>query len=262
MLTTDYVPGAPNWLDLGAPDTDAAVAFYQGLLGWSFESAGPEAGGYGFFTRDRKTVAALGPLTEQNARSAWTPYFHTPDADATAASVEMAGGAVVVAPFDVFHEGRMAHFADPGGARFAVWQPGKTAGLELVNDPGSLCWTELHSPDPVVALAFYHAVFGWDAEDVSFPGGTYTVLSTSGAGKDGAFGGVAKLQEGHSTPAQWLPYIQVTDCDGVVTKGQELGGSVLMPAFSAEGVGRMAWLTDVAGAPFGVLTSEGEDGGG
>ncbi|MBL1102492.1 VOC family protein [Streptomyces coffeae] len=262
MLTTDYVPGAPNWLDLGAPDTDAAAAFYQALLGWSFESAGPEAGGYGFFKRDRKTVAALGPLTEQGARAAWTPYFHTPDADATAKSVEQAGGGVAVAPFDVFDEGRMAQFTDPGGARFAVWQPGRTAGLELVTEPGSLCWTELHSPDPAAALTFYRAVFGWDTEEMSFPGGTYTVFSTAGAGKDGSFGGVAQLQEGHSTPPQWLPYIEVTDCDRVVAKGQELGGSVLMPAMSAEGIGRMAWLTDVAGAPFGVITSESPDSGG
>jgi uncharacterized protein len=255
MLTTDYVPGAPNWLDLGASDTDAAVAFYNGLLGWSFESAGPEAGGYGFFKRDRKTVAALGPLTEQGARAAWTPYFHAPDAEGTAISVEQAGGSVRIAPFDVFHEGRMAQFSDPHGARFAVWQPGKTAGLEAVSEPGTLCWAELHSPDPGKARGFYHAVFDWDTEEMSFPGGSYTVLSTAGGRKERTFGGIAQLQEGHSTPPQWLPYFEVTDCDIVVTKSQDLGGSVLMPAMSAEGIGRMAWLTDVGGAPFGVITS-------
>ncbi|MEU7241323.1 VOC family protein [Streptomyces sparsogenes] len=53
-------------------------------------------------------------------RAAWTPYFHTPDADATAALVTEAGGTVRAAPFDVFDEGRMAQFTDPGGARFAV----------------------------------------------------------------------------------------------------------------------------------------------
>ncbi|MET7932441.1 VOC family protein [Streptomyces sp. NPDC005322] len=259
MLTTDYVPGAPNWLDLGAPDIEAAVAFYSGLLGWTFESAGPEAGGYGFFKRNRKTCAAVGPLTEQGARAAWTPYFHTPDAEATAKTVERAGGTVRLAPFDVFDEGRMAQFSDPGGARFAVWQPGKTAGLELVNEPGSLCWTELHSPDPAGARDFYRTVFGWETEEMSFPGGTYALLSPAGAGKEGSFGGIAQLQEGHSTPPQWLPYFEVADCDRVVAKGQELGGSVLMPAMSAEGIGRMAWLTDVGGAPFGVITSAGPE---
>lgn len=49
MLGTDFTTGSPNWLDLGSPDTDAAVAFYGAVLGWEFASAGPEAGGYGFF---------------------------------------------------------------------------------------------------------------------------------------------------------------------------------------------------------------------
>jgi uncharacterized protein len=48
MLTTDYASGAPNWLDLGCPDTAAAAAFYGAVFGWDFQSAGPEAGGYGF----------------------------------------------------------------------------------------------------------------------------------------------------------------------------------------------------------------------
>lgn len=44
MLTTDYVPGTPNWIDLGATDTDAAVAFYSAVFGWTFRSAGPGPG--------------------------------------------------------------------------------------------------------------------------------------------------------------------------------------------------------------------------
>src|ERR1044072_8070564 len=102
---------------------------------------------------DRRRPPAAPPAA--GPRSAWPPYFQTSDADATARSVEQAGGHVRAAPFDVFDEGRMGQFTDPGGARFAVWQPGKTAGLEAVTEPGSLCWTELHSPAPAVARAFY-----------------------------------------------------------------------------------------------------------
>ena len=57
MLTTRFVNGAPNWLDVGTPDIDGAISFYGGLFGWQFQSAGPEAGGYGFFQLDGKTVA-------------------------------------------------------------------------------------------------------------------------------------------------------------------------------------------------------------
>jgi predicted enzyme related to lactoylglutathione lyase len=91
MLSTDYVPGAPNWVDLGTPDIDAAAAFYGAVFGWQFQSAGPDAGGYGMFTLDGKTIAAGGPLTEQGAAPSWTVYFHTADADATAEAVTKAG---------------------------------------------------------------------------------------------------------------------------------------------------------------------------
>ena len=154
MLSTNYVPGAPNWVDLGTPDVDAAAAFYGAVFGWKFQSAGPDAGGYGMLTLDGKTVAAVGPLTEQGAAPSWTIYFHTADADATASAVTAAGGTVRSGPFDVFTAGRMAHFSDPAGALFAVWQPGDINGLDAVTDPGTLCWTELHTPDQAAAKAF------------------------------------------------------------------------------------------------------------
>ena len=32
MLSTDYVPGAPNWVNLKTPNIDAAVAFYSAVF--------------------------------------------------------------------------------------------------------------------------------------------------------------------------------------------------------------------------------------
>ncbi|WP_433273925.1 VOC family protein [Actinosynnema sp. CS-041913] len=253
MLTTDYVPGAPNWLDLGSPDIDRTVAFYTGVFGWDFRSFGPEAGGYGFFQQDGKTVAALGPLTDEGATSAWTVYFQTADADATAKTAREAGGAVRLEPFDVFTNGRMAQLTDPGGAEFAVWQPGDTAGLDLVTEPGSLGWVELQSPDPAAAREFYHKVFGWTATPMPMSGGEYVVFTLAGGGEDTAFAGVAELQDGHT--AHWLPYFEVTDTDAAVAGSGGLGGSVVMPAADFEGVGRMAWLADPFEARFAVITS-------
>src|SRR5215471_16526249 len=94
MLSTNFVDGAPVWVDLGTPDVARAAEFYGSVFGWEFESAGPEAGGYGMFTKDGKTVAAAGPLTEQGAAPSWTLYFRTSDADAVAKAVSAAGGTV------------------------------------------------------------------------------------------------------------------------------------------------------------------------
>ncbi|MEV0679172.1 VOC family protein [Actinosynnema sp. NPDC050436] len=252
MLTTNYTPGVPNWIDLGSPDTDGAVAFYTGVFGWEFQSLGPDAGGYGFFRQGGATVAALGPIDDGDARSAWTVYFQTRDADATAKAVAEAGGKVRVDPFDVFTNGRMAQLTDPGEAEFAIWQPGDTAGLDLVGELGSLSWVELQSPDVEAARAFYRDVFGWTSAETPVAGGQYTVF-TPAAGETGEIAGVAEVPEGH--PPHWLPYFEVADVDAAAAKTAELGGTVVMPALDLDGVGRLAWLADRHSAKFAVITS-------
>ncbi|MFI9106162.1 VOC family protein [Streptomyces fildesensis] len=252
MLTTDFTTGAPNWLDLASPDITATAAFYAAVFGWTFESAGPDAGGYGMFQKDGGTVAALGQLTEEGAGSAWTVYFRTPDTDATTKAVEQAGGTVRVEPFDVMEAGRMSCLTDPGGAEFAVWQPGAVKGLEKTSEHNTLLWVELHVPDPSAALAFYRSLFGWRSSEMTMPGMTYTVLSTAdGDQEDASFGGMVAAREGMEP--RWIPYFDAADADDIVTRVQANGGTVLAPAEDVPDVGRIAWLADPFGAPFAVL---------
>jgi predicted enzyme related to lactoylglutathione lyase len=258
MLTTNYVPGAPVWVDIAVPDVEAAAAFYGGIFGWAFQSTGPEGGGYGMFTLDGKTVAAVGPLTEPGASSAWTLYFHTFDADATTKAVEQAGGTVRFAPFDVFKEGRMAGFTDLAGAQFAVWQPGNTKGLDIVTAPNTLCWTELYTTGPSAAKTFYQSVFGWGVRDVPMDGFTYTVVRPSGGADGTDQGGIMGLSDemlGAGIKPHWQPYFEVSDCDAAVAKAAERGATVAMQPEDVPGVGRLAQLIDPFGAPFALITS-------
>jgi predicted enzyme related to lactoylglutathione lyase len=258
MLSTNYVPGVPNWVDLATTDVDSAAAFYGAVFGWQFQSAGPDAGGYGMLTLDGKTVAAVGPLMEPGATPSWTLYFQTQDANATADAVRKAGGVVRAEPFDVFTQGRMGQFSDPDGGKFAVWQPGDTKGLDEVNRPGTLCWAELHTADPVGAKSFYQAVFGWATQDVPMGGFSYTLTRPHGGGEESSFGGMMPLDPQMAAAGMtttWRPYFEVADCDAVVAKTAEHGGTVAMPAQDVPGVGRMAWLGDPAGAAFSVITS-------
>jgi uncharacterized protein len=258
MLTTEYVPGAPIWVDLGTPDVDATAAFYGALFGWEFESAGPDAGGYGMFTLDGKTVAAVGPLTEEGAKPTWTVYFHTADADATAKAVEQAGGTVRFGPMDIFDQGRMAAFTDPTGAAFAVWQPGENKGLDAVTVPSTLCWTELYTTDPDRAKAFYQSVFDWTTEDVPMSGFTYTLVRPAGTGQEASQGGIMGMSEemiGAGIPVHWQPYFEAADCDATVALATEKGGTVVMAGEDVEDVGRLAQLVDPSGAGFAVITS-------
>ncbi|NLU70842.1 VOC family protein [Streptomyces sp. HNM0574] len=261
MLTTNFVPGTPNWLDLGAPDTDAAARFYMTVLSWSYEPL-PEAGGYGFFRLDGSTVAALGPLTEEGATAGWTLYFATEDADATADAVRAAGGSVRVEPDDVFTAGRLAAFTDPQGAEFAVWQPRDIGGLEKVMDRGSMCWTELYTTDAGAAKSFYSAVFSWSYDDQEMGGGmTYTLASSPGGGAEGdaAQGGMMTLPKENldaGSRPEWHPYFCVDDCDATYAAATGNGGSTLVPPVDVPGVGRLAMVRDPAGAVFGIIMGD------
>jgi predicted enzyme related to lactoylglutathione lyase len=259
MLTTRFVTGAPNWVDLGTSDIDGATSFYNGLFGWDFRSAGPESGGYGFFQLAGKTAAGGMQTSPEQGPPSWNVFFQTPDADATAKAVEQSGGSVLMAPDDVMEEGRLAVFSDKAGVSFGVWQPGQLRGIDIAGDPGSLCWVELYTPDIAAAAAFYNSVLGLETSAVPFPGGTYTCVNPAEGGEDSMFGGVVPLADDpteRETGAYWLPYFEVTDTDAVVAKAEESGGTVRMPATSVEGVGRIAKLADPYGARFAVIKSE------
>lgn len=178
-------------------------------------------------------------------------YFQTPDADATQKTTESAGGTVRLPAFDVMDAGRMAALTDPGGAQFAVWQPGTTKGLERTSATNTLVWAELHVADPESVLAFYRTLFGWRWAEMEAPGMTYRVISTAdGDQEDASFGGVAELQGRHRTgsrtsrsrtPTRWPARPRAT------------AARSSSPAADIPDVGRIAWLADPFGAPFAVL---------
>lgn len=260
MLTTRFVDGAPNWLDLGTPDLDGATAFYTALFGWGYEAGGPETGGYGMFTLDGKSVGGVMTVPEEQSKASWSVYFRSADVDATARLVEKSGGSAPFAPMDVLEFGRMGGFTDRGGAYFGIWQPKQLAGLGVAGDTGSLCWAELYTPDVPAAAAFYAAVLGWESSQVPYPdgGGSYTVVRTSGGGEESSFGGLVPLD---AVPVRavvgphWLPYIEVEDCDATVAEVERLGGKLTLAPLEMEGVGRFANVTDPCGAPFAVIRS-------
>ncbi|WP_354643367.1 VOC family protein [Kitasatospora camelliae] len=262
MITTDYVPGSPCWIDLGAPDTRAAAAFYGAVLNWELESMGPEAEEYGLFKANGKTVAGLGPLTEEGARSAWMIYHLTTDADAATETVKRLGGTVRVEPMDAEGAGRLAQFTDPQGAQFAVWQPGNMTGMEETDRPGTLCWTELYTTDGPAAREFYSTLFGWQYEDMELPGGggNYTLITPAGLPKERMHGGLMQLPAEHLTltggKPYWHPVFAVADCDATAVRVTSHGGTLQMGPEDAPGVGRLAVCVDPAGADFVLLTPE------
>ncbi len=249
---TSYEPGTPSWVDLSTADPAAAKEFYGGLFGWEATDAGPveETGGYAMFTLRGKMVAGVGPLMDPNQPQVWSTYISTDDVDAAAERARAAGAQAIVEPMDVMDAGRMAMVMHPAGGVVGFWQPGRHTGAELVNEPGSLTWNQLHTRDKDAAAAFYGAVFGWTVGDF---GG----MGVWNLGEKG-IGGLMDMPPGtpDEAPAFWITIFAVADADESVAKASELGGSVVSPPTDLEGIGRFALLTDPQGVYFGIIASD------
>lgn len=251
MPSVEYSPGVPMWIDLGTSDMDAATSFYGGLFGWQFQSAGPDAGGYGFFMLRGRMVAGVGPRMTEQQPVAWSTYIDTADADETTAKVRSADGTVLMEPMDVMGVGRMAFFMDPTGAAFGVWQPITHTGAELANEPGAFCWNELATRDIEAAKAFYKAVFDWEGTTNAFGPTTYTEFKVGG---DRTAAGMREMgkDDPPQVPAHWLVYFAVADTDAAAAKAGGAGGQVVVPPMDIE-PGRFAVISDPQGAAFGVI---------
>ncbi|MFJ3492578.1 VOC family protein [Streptomyces sp. NPDC086091] len=258
MLTTRFVDGAPNWLDVGTADLERARDFYGALFDWRFRSAGPDAGGYGFFQVDGRTVAGGMQIRPEQGPPSWTVYFRTSGAEDTCEAAERAHGRVLFPPMDVMGQGVMAILADPAGAPFGLWQRGDLPGIEVTGEAGALCWVELHTPDMAAAAAFYRATLGLETSAVAYPEQVYTTVAPPGADDDGAFGGLVTPDEEPAgadawPDAHWLAYLQVADVAAVAARTAELGGGVRLGATDIAGVGTIAHLSAPDGARFAVI---------
>jgi predicted enzyme related to lactoylglutathione lyase len=249
-----YQPGVPCWVDTWQPDAEAAVGFYTTLFGWEAEETTPRGSARRHFMcrlRGRDVAAVGGPQPLAGA-PAWTSYVWVGNADDTVATVTGAGGSVVVAPFASLDGGRMAIVADPEGAVFGLWQPGEHRGAQLVNEPGAWAMSQLSTPDPEGAKAFYGAALGWEAETL----GEITLWRLPGY-----VGGkpeqpvprdvVGVMTRSDDAPAQWGVDFWVGDTDATANTATELGGTVVVPPFDTP-FSRNAVLADPHGAMFSV----------
>jgi predicted enzyme related to lactoylglutathione lyase len=252
-----YQPGVPCWVDTLQADARGAKDFYAGVFGWEYEGPGPMPGdppGEYFVARLRgRDVAGIGSQPAGGAVQlpSWNTYVSVASADDAAATAKEAGGAVLVDPFDADPAGRMAVLADPAGAAFSVWEPGVRSGAQLVNQPSAWSMSDLQTPDPDRAAAFYGDLFGWTTE--SF--GPLTMFRLPGY-----VGGepeqpvsrevIAVMSPAEGTP-HWRPDFWIDDVEAAAATAKELGGSVISPP-EAGPVGTSAVLADPSGVAFSV----------
>lgn len=133
----------------------------------------------------------------------------------------------------------------------------------MTNQYGSFVWYELMTDDIDAAQAFYGELLGWQVVPSGQPALDYRIAQVRDP-DNGDYHDVAGLLQlspdmkaGGAEPA-WLGYIAAEDIDACVAQIETGGGKVHMPVSHVPGVGRLAMVSDPQGAPFYVISPEGE----
>jgi predicted enzyme related to lactoylglutathione lyase len=250
------IANKPAWVDLSSSDASASREFYARLFGWDVEvNEDPQYGGYALARIGGKDAAGIGPQMDPNAPTAWSLYIGTDDIQALAERVSAAGGTVVMAPFDVGQQGRMAVFRDPAGAFISSWQGTRMGGFQT-DAPNSFGWAELNARGVESALPFYTQVFGWQTKRSEMGEGEppYTEFQIGGRSVAGAWEMNAMVPA--EVPSYWQVYFQADDVDAAHRKALDLGGHEMVAPQDFPG-GRFSIVSDPQGASFGLLKTNG-----
>jgi predicted enzyme related to lactoylglutathione lyase len=122
--------------------------------------------------------------------------------------------------------------------------------MDVYQTHGAFSWSELTTPDPAGAAAFYAGVFGWTVKDPDPNMGGYRVVNI---GEAGVAGIMAPPPGSPPMPPHWGCYVTVHDIDATLEKCTSLGGKLLVPTMDVPTVGKMAVFQDPQGAILNVI---------
>lgn len=116
-------PGAFCWAELVTEDADAALPFYQALLGWD-KLMSMDMGPMGMYTifgqGDIQYGGVMNKPKEMPFPSAWLYYTFVADLDGSIARAIKHGSQLLHGPAPIPGGSRIAQLMDPQGAMFAV----------------------------------------------------------------------------------------------------------------------------------------------
>lgn len=255
--------GSFIWYELMTTDPDAAVRFYEPIVGWKVQahSAPGAEMDYRILVRgDGGFAGGVLKLTDEmcegGARPCWLGYLYVPDVDEAIRAITADGGRSLMPAMDI-DVGRIAMVTDPQGVPFYVMTPTPPADApDTASDVWDaeaeqhFAWNELYSPDLEAAKAFYARQFHFEFNEVMpmGPMGDYCFIDHAGQ-RIGAM-----MQKPRELPTGfWNFYIRVADLDGAAETIKAGGGQVLQGPMDVPGGDRIINAMDPQGAAFSLV---------
>jgi predicted enzyme related to lactoylglutathione lyase len=246
------LPGKFAWFELASTDVRKAQAFYGEVLAWKTQPFPMGALSYEMiFAGDTPDTMIGGyvPGKSDGRPSHWISYVSVEDVGATTKAAVANGGKIIEPPSDIPGVGEKARIADPQGAEVCLIRSVTGDSPDGPALHGRFFWNELHTNDPVNALAFYERVLGYSVRSMDMgPAGTYHIVSKGGVDRGGVTG---HLRDG--VPPHWLPYVAVDDVDVAIRRARTLDARVPVGPEDIPGIGRFGVLQDPAGAVLAIM---------
>jgi predicted enzyme related to lactoylglutathione lyase len=121
---------------------------------------------------------------------------------------------------------------------------------------GAPVWIDLVTSDIARAQTFYGAVFGWTFSEADPAYGGYTTASRDGH----LVAGLMSTPDGYDGPDGWTTYLHTADIESVLAAATAAGATDCGGVMDVPAKGRMAMLTDPAGAFIGLWQPGGHNG--
>lgn len=253
MPNLKSIPGKFVWFEHVSKEAKKAQAFYGEVLGWQTRPFPMGASSYDMICLGDSLDTMIGGYAaprDDRQPAHWISYLSVENVDATAEAVTANGGRVIEKPFEIPTVGRTARVADPQGAELYLFKNSGGDPPDGLAPNGGWVWNELHTSDPLKAVAFYENVIGYSHKSMNMgPDEVYHVL----LGRDGVDrAGVTPLLQKGQKP-NWLPYVAVADVDATIARARKLGATIPMEPENIPDVGRLCPLIDPTGAPLAVI---------
>jgi predicted enzyme related to lactoylglutathione lyase len=112
--------------------------------------------------------------------------------------------------------------------------------------------------DVKAAEQFYGTLFGWEfrPRPNTHLGGRYVQGLLDGR----EVAGIGEFPTGRHTPVNWTPYLASDDVDMTAERVRHRGGTVGVGPLSSSSAGRLALVSDPAGAVFGIWQAHADEG--
>src|SRR4030065_44319 len=116
--------------------------------------------------------------------------------------------------------------------------------MQTVKEHGVFSWNELMTTDMPAAKKFYREALGWELQDLSNPGMSYTIAKK---GDREVAGIMAMPKDTQGMAPSWGSYVTVDDVDARVARVESLGGKLCVAPPDIPNVGRGAVHPDPQG---------------